>query len=544
VPPPAGTYVNKLLADPDNSRLLYAATLGSGLYRSRDGGDSWQGINPAAELTHFAFVLLDPLDAAKIYAGGRETGLWISPDEGDTWQRSPTAPVNVIGVVVDPRDSQRFFLLAPDGVYRSTTGPEGTWQHVFDYPAYIADAFTIPWPDDWGVRLGRFQHLTLDPHDSDRLYLGARWEGGYHQSKDGGETWEHHQVGPLFRRVDLIRVDPVNPDVLYAGTHHQGLFKSYNRGQSWVSSSHGIAPQKRTPHYGAVLISGLAFDPQRPGTLYTGSDYSNWKSSDGGATWQELGSTLSCEFARSFLVTPETVFAGTNVGIFRSFDGGQTWESCNRGLPTKEVVATVRGKVNGEEFEFALANSRPSVWRRSLDQGGDWVSINWLLYEKATALRFDNETLTITTAKGEYHSTDGGLRWDVPTTAYETKELSAFMATAVEPPPPDENGNRHLTVVINHAPTPDDSLVDAMYQRPPYISLALVRSGYPENGSTPLWEEFWETELAGTLVVPEALLQANPKLILRVEVRDFQYGTRIGTARLNRHGPTFVDVEL
>ncbi|GAB5560528.1 MAG: hypothetical protein SynsKO_21750 [Synoicihabitans sp.] len=544
-PPPASAYLTKLAASPEDDRILFAATNGSGFYRSSDAGDHWEEISPHPDFRHYNIAVFDPQNPARLFTGGRDSGLWVSADQGDSWEQIAFPQTSILSLVIHPRDAKRIFVLTPDGIHRSTTGAAGLWQHVFDYPRFVATAMDVPWPNpDWPVQFSRFQHLTLDPHAPDTLYLGARWEGGYHRSIDGGDTWHHHAIGPIFRRGDRIVVDPANPRILYAETHHQGMFKSYNRGQSWVSSSHGIAPQKRTPHYGAVLISGSAFDPANPAIIYAGSDYSNWKTTDAGATWHELGSTLSCEFARSFLVTSRAVYAGTNVGIYRSFDGGATWTSANRGFPQREIIAQTTGVVGNEQFEFAATQGRPAVYRRSLQSNSDWVSISWLLYETADAISFDrdNQSLRINTPEGVYQSTDGGLRWNIPPTTYENKPLQY-----PQPPPitgPFLDGFSRFSVAIHGAPIPDDTLVDAWYQRPPYVALAIVGSGYPEDGSSPLWTSDGRAELSGVIAVPLSDLSSEEELHLRVEIRDFQFGTRVGSAPIDSASPIIVPVEL
>ncbi len=537
-PTPASAYIMKLAAHPDDDRVLFAATHGSGLYRSDNAADHWQLISPQSDVRHYTIAVFDPADPMRFYTGGRESGLWLTKDNGESWEHVALADESILSLVIDLNDSDRLWALTPAGVFRSTAGATGEWHQIFDYARFVAEN-QVPWPNpDWAVQLSRFQHLTIDPHDPSTLYLGARWEGGYHVSHDGGDTWEHRWIGPIFRRGDRIIPDPVHPDVLWAETHHQGMFKSYNRGLSWISSSTGIAPQKRTPHYGAVLISGSAFDPADPATIYAGSDYSNWKTTNAGVTWQEVGPSLTCEFARSFLVTSDAVFAGTNVGIYRSADGGATWTSANRGLPTREIIATTQGEVDGERFEFAVVRGRPAVFRRSLDRGGDWVSISWLLYEDASSIRFepDTQTVVIATSNGERRSSDAGLRWDVPPTVYVEKSAQA------PAPPPMSTGV--ISVAIHGATVPDDTKVDPWYQRPPYVSLAIVTPDYPADGSVPLWNGFWKEELSGLIEVPPTVIDSDAPLLIRVEVRDFHYGTRVGVAPLQTDQPNLIEVGL
>jgi len=538
VPPPAAAYIMKLTTLPQDERIIFAATHGSGFYRSDNAGDSWEDISPGTGLRHFNVAVFDPNHDQRLFTGGRESGLWQSDNQGDAWQNIALPDQTILSLIVHPADSQRLWALTPAGVFRTTTGADGNWRQVFNYPAFI-EANDIPWPNpDWAVRMSRFQHLTIDPHQPDTIYLGARWEGGYHVSHDGGETWEHHWIGPIFRRGDRIIPDPVDPDLLWAETHHQGMFKSHNRGQSWVVASHGIAPQKRTPHYGAVLISGSAFHPSDPNTLYAGSDYSNWKTTDAGATWTEVGTSLTCEFARSFLVTSDVIYAGTNVGVYRSYDAGETWTSANRGFPTREILDTARGTVDGKTYEFAVVKGRPAVFRRSIESAGDWVSISWLLYKNASAIRFDetNETVFITTPNGEFGSRDGGLRWDVPPTIFATQPLIAA------PPLPPSAGT--VSVAIQGAPQPDDSLVDSWYQRPPYISLKVVSPGYPKDGSVPRWRGYRDSRLSDQFEIPAELLHHDTPLMLRAEVRDFQFGTRVGTTPLQADQPNIIEVDL
>jgi hypothetical protein len=69
------------------------------------------------------------------------------------------------------------------------------------------------------------------------------------------------------------------------------------------------------------------------------------------------------------------------------------------------------------------------------------------------------------------------------------------------------------------------------YKRPPHVQVQLVEGGYPENGSVPLWQCHWDFALFGPLEIPSAL--SSDDLLLYVEVRDFQEGTRVGSTQYN-----------
>jgi hypothetical protein len=372
-PPPAGAYITEIRVDPANPDALRVTTHGGGHFY-REGLDApWQ-----------------PVETAPV----------LGPED---------EPVTVLGTVPHPGDPGLAFILTPDGVWRvrNLNAHEGEteWTLVFDYAAWLAANRQPDWPaGDW--RFTRFQKLTIDPHAPDTLLLGARWEGGYHRSDDGGETWTHQPISGIFRRADELRVDPFNPELFYAFTHHQGLFKSTNRGKSWVVAGAGLLPQKRTPVYGVYLLGGIAFDPNTPGRILSGSDFSTWLSADHGETWTEVGRTLTCEFVRATAFHPENpdiLYAGSNVGFYQSMDGGRTWTPANRGFPGRTVLQSFEAEIDGRPFAFARVAGNNPVYRRPLDKGPDapWRSMSWLLNAGATDLAWDADAgkLILTTTE-------------------------------------------------------------------------------------------------------------------------------------------------
>ena len=545
IPPPGSAYIQSIVVDPSVSDTLYLASPGAGLYRSTDAAQTWVSIRPAQDLNRLYAVAIDPIAPSRILAGGEASGLWRSPDRGASWDQAGLHGISILDIAIDPANPNRVYILAPEGVYRTTNLSEPNWRLVFDYPFFLRENRQSEWPDDPWL-FTRFQKITVNPHDPRTVMVGARWEGGFHHSDDDGDTWTHETISEIFRRVDLVTFDPVDAEVFYAATHHQGVFKSHNRGRSWLPMNRGLEPQRRTPHYGALLVDGLAFAPGDSDTIYAGSDFSNWKTTDGGWSWSELARSLTCEFARSFAVDPsdsKTVYAGTNVGVYKSTDGGQTWSSANRGLPTREILDTLVVEFDGEDLEFAVVRGRPAVFRRSLTHQTDWVSMSWLLYEDATTIDYDpdHRELILHTTNGERRSSDGGFRWDTPSVDYASRQIS-------EPDPPplqdSESDVCNLPVVIQGAVLPDDTVVDPLYQRPPYISLQIVKASYPLDQSEPLWSTCWDRDLSGVLTIPTGLLHPDEDTFLYVEVRDFQLGTLTGSAPLHLCNGNVIAVQV
>lgn len=371
---------------------------------------------------------------------------------------------------------------------------------VFDHEQFIHQYFgkNLP-PHAWFYT--RFQKIAVDPHDPDRIYIGARWEGGYHWSDDGGDTWHQKWLSGIFRRVDTFVFHPVNPDIIYAGTHHQGMFASYNRGRSWISLSRGLAPERRTPFYGAYLISGLVLTPGMPEVMYTSSDHSNWKTIDSGVTWREMDGGLTCEFARTMAVDPvhpQTVYAGTNIGVYKSENGGDRWRPVSRSVGAP-----------------------------------------------ADSLHYDHRTgkLTLFTSEGPYHSSDGGLHWD----PHRMPEYAPVISKAVSAPEPAGVSDGDAWAIAIHLDGDaffEDSLVDTLYRRPPYIALQLVSPGYPLDGSAPVWSGNFSRYLRGTIRIPGKAYKSGAEYLLYAEVRDFQRNTLKGFARVTAGSDGEVGITL
>ena len=524
---PAGAYITAIVLPSEAPERPLIATNGAGLYGWSPEKDLWRKITPAGTGGKWYALGAHPVNPDVVLAGGEETGLWISVDGGGNWNAIKGAPSTVLDLAFDPDKKTRFFVLAPDGVYRveAGTGANGV-ERLFDYLEWQEANRREDWPEGpW--RFTRFQKITLDPFDPDTLLLGARWEGGFFRSPDGGQSWEHAWINGIFRRVDELRVDPFDPSLYYAFTHHQGLFRSFNRGRSWVAAGAGLEPQVRTPHYAVYLLGGIAFGRSEPGLIFSGSDYSNWISRDHGEHWEEVGTTLTCEFVRATAIhpeNPEILYAGSNVGVFVSEDGGTAWSPRNRGLPKKEVLQTEPVVLEGIPYEYALVRGTPAVYRKPLAGEKEYRPMGWLLYERGVSLRWDEttQTLLLKTEGGEHVvSRDGGFRWSVPEVAPAPRE--GFAPDVVLDP--IEGGPE---AVVSGAVPPDDGPLLDFYKRPPYVSIQLVDTEYPEDGSEPFWSTNWEGALSGPLNLPEGI--ETEGRVLYVEVRDFIDGVRVGRA--------------
>jgi photosystem II stability/assembly factor-like uncharacterized protein len=232
-------------------------------------------------------------------------------------------------------------------------------------------------------------------------------------------------------RVNNIRIDPTNANILYACTPASQLFKSINGGTSWTSISNGIL---------ATGVTDVAIDPTATNTLYavTGDGdqalyhpYSSgvYKSTNGGTTWSATGLSYSQGNGiglTSIIINPTTpsiiIVGGTN-GIYRSTNGGTSFTRTST-QSTRDLVF----KPGDPSIVFAGSKSG-GVFLRSADGGATWTQITAGLPASTIAVRYAIDVSSANTnyvyamatdgsanLLGFYRSTDGGLNFTAMST--------------------------------------------------------------------------------------------------------------------------------
>ncbi len=209
-----------------------------GLYRSKDGGENWELVLHVSEGAGAVDVSLDPNNPRIVFAtiwqarrtfwsidsGGPDSGLWRSRDGGDTWQdisHHPGMPDGIlgkIGVSVSPARSGRVFAMVEAegrkrGLYRSDDFGE-TWEKVSSNP-------------DLGWRPWYYQHVIAHPTDADEVFVMnmRAW-----RSIDGGKTFVEFHTPHGDNHA--LWIDPTNPDRMI-GCDDGGAWVSFNAGTSW-----------------------------------------------------------------------------------------------------------------------------------------------------------------------------------------------------------------------------------------------------------------------------------------------------------------------
>ncbi len=244
-------------------------------------------INPSGARQVFA-VQIDPAQNL-LYAGNRFVGsgtgsVLRSADEGLTWQAVGVGPGESWNLAGSGPNEEGFRLhpLRPD-TWLFGSENRGIYA-TFDAGATLQNV--IPGWVDGGI--GHGFEIQFHPTNPDRIWVAGGV--GVFRSDDGGHTWTRLSTGLPNSQTQALRVDPANPDRLYAGQIWTtgGLFRSDNAGDSWQRIETGIGePGQRITPTGYYFVSTFQIElhPARPGELYALTAKGLYRSTNYGDTW-------------------------------------------------------------------------------------------------------------------------------------------------------------------------------------------------------------------------------------------------------------------
>ena len=276
-------HISRLRVHPNDPDLVYVAAFGHafgpssqrGIFRSKDGGESWHNVLYKSEDAGAADLSMDPNNPRILYAsmwearrsfwamnsGGPGSGLYRSTDGGETWDeitRRPGLPEGVvgrIGVAVSPARAGRVWALveaADGGLFRSDDGGE-SWQKLND----TEDVRSRPW---------YYTHVFADPVSPDTVYVLAPKAL---RSTDGGTTFEQINM-PHSDQHDLW-IDPSDPRRMIEG-NDGGACVTYDAGETWssvynqpTSQLYSVVADNQVPYrvYGAQQDNSAVSVPSR-----------------------------------------------------------------------------------------------------------------------------------------------------------------------------------------------------------------------------------------------------------------------------------------
>jgi photosystem II stability/assembly factor-like uncharacterized protein len=343
----AGSYT-----DP---RVFYFGAVAGGVWKTTNGGQSWRNISDfrvkgnAPEISSVGAIETSRSDPNVIWVGTGEsgiredvtygTGVYRSTDGGETWEHLGLSDTQQIGAVrVHPTNPDVAYVAAighafgPNrerGVYRTVDGGK-TWKQVL----FVDDSTGAV-------------DLAMDPSNP-RVLFAAMWRmqrfpwgmssgggrSGLWKSTDGGDTWTDISTARGLPNTALgrigVAVSPANPRRVYAsveapdsaGQPRGGIFRSDDGGATWTRTSGDQRWQVRAWYYSTVTA-----DPQDENTVYV-NNLGTWRSVDGGRAWTRV----AVPHGDTHLLwidpkDPRRMIHANDGGATVSYDAGTTWSS-------------------------------------------------------------------------------------------------------------------------------------------------------------------------------------------------------------------------
>jgi photosystem II stability/assembly factor-like uncharacterized protein len=359
--PSYGGRVTAVAGHRAQPRTFYFGSTGGGVFRSEDAGQTWHNLTDGQlPVGSIGAIEVAPSNPEIIYVGTGSAairsnvsigkGVYRSVDGGKTWQPAGLEKVGVIAdMVVHPTDPEIAYVAAvgnpfgrnPErGIFRTRDGGR-TWQKVL----FVSDSTGA-------------SDIALNPENPNELYAGM-WRaerkpwtiisgaraGGIYRSVDGGERWTKLTNGlpnQLTGKIS-ISVSPANPRRVYAlmeagdgtlgppGGVHGGVYRSDDAGATWTRTSNQAGLINRPFYY-----TYIDADPKNADVVYVNNE-GFFKSTDGGATFTRVSTPHGDNHGMWINPdNPEVFIQSNDGGANVTLDGGRTW-SPQTNQPTAEL---------------------------------------------------------------------------------------------------------------------------------------------------------------------------------------------------------------
>jgi photosystem II stability/assembly factor-like uncharacterized protein len=465
-------YFGRILVDHSNSNIIFSAVCGSlfspgpnrGIYRSQDGGESWENVLFVTDSTSAIDLVQHPTNPNILYAsmwerirglnyrrsGGPSSGIYKTIDGGNTWVEltnglPQTEFVGRIGIDISQSnpeilyafydkqmsgDDENSFL----GIFKTINGGD-SWQQTNGqnleamnrsfgwyfgqiridpinpntaYALGVELAKTVNGGNSWEIIAGYFNSdvIHVDNHalefstQQNKIWIGN--DGGLYNTLDEGSTWNHFNNIPLTQFYKM-EIDPSNPEIILGGTQDNGTNRADGNPDHWEN-----------------ILGGDGFyseiHPDNSNIIY--SEY-QWgqirKSVNAGASWSSIGFEFRDDrknWSTPFLLdmnSPDQLIVGT-YRIWKTVDGGNSFYSISDDLTQGDdgtsyhtITCLAQSQLHSNLLLAGTDDGRVHL----STEDGSWNDIsNDLPQRWITSVEFDpiNENLI--------YSTLSGFRWD------------------------------------------------------------------------------------------------------------------------------------
>jgi photosystem II stability/assembly factor-like uncharacterized protein len=381
---------------PGQWQVHYVATASGNLWKTENNGITWKPLFEDESSYAIGVVELDPSNPSTVWVGTGENnsqrsvafgdGVYRSLDGGKSWQHMGLKDSGHISMIrIHPEHSNIVWVAAQGplwnsggdrGLFKTIDGGE-SWQKILEFD------------EDTGAN-----EFVIDPANADVIVASSYqrrrhvWTlinggpgSGIHKTTDGGKTWRKISKGlPSgdLGRIGLAAADTA-PGTLYAiieaGDKDKGVYRSTDFGESWEKRSDHMTS---SPQY----YNELFVDPNDADVVYSVDTFTN-RSEDGGKTWSRISSTNRHVDDHAMWIDPQNsshIYIGGDGGIYESWDRGETWRHVTnlpitqfyRGTPDND--APFYNVCGGTQDNFTLCGPSRTAYDDGISNADWWIA--------------------------------------------------------------------------------------------------------------------------------------------------------------------------
>ena len=413
LPNPLATDVGRIglaisQSEPDIIYALYndgQAYLG--LFKTTDQGNTWTDADPNNQLSngfggfswYFGQVRVHPENPDIVYV--LDVLLSQTTDGGFSWSAESLFHVDFHDLKFNPQNSENIITGNDGGIDISTNGGL-TWTETADLP------------------VTQFYEIGLDLNNPERLYGGTQDNGTTRTLTGDLDDWEFIFGGDGF----YVIIDPTNPNIIYSESQFGDLGKSTNGGVSFQPVNNGIDPSEPTNWSTPVVM-----DPNNVSRLYYGTNRV-YRTENGAASWTAISPDLTEGGPRLGTVTTIAVAATNSDIIYAGTDDSHVWLSTDLGATWNEVTGPnmpyrwiTRVAVDPTDENIAYVTFSGLKWHdpephifRTMNMAETWTDISSNLPNAPiNAIAIDPieaNIIYVGTDVGAYISIDNGQIWE------------------------------------------------------------------------------------------------------------------------------------
>ncbi len=376
---PGNGRINSVRVDPTNANTIYVGTPGGGLWKSIDGGSSWNAMSDDLPVLGVSDIVINPLNPSTVYIATGDgfsgdtygIGVLVSHDGGSTWNTTNLINYRSQNVLcrrmaMNPQDTNVLIVATSTGLFK--TNDAGTsWSTVLS---------------------GNVRNVKYKPNDSSIVYAST---DQFYRSIDGGNSFSIVTTGissaGSINRME-IAVSQAAPNYVYAiagkqsDASFEGLYLSINSGQSFArmsnspnilaGASDGTGTGGQSWYDLAIAVSQI-----NANEVYVGG-INVWKSTNSGLNWTIMShwvypSTIGYTHAdiHSLEWYNGKIYCGSDGGVFYSSNSGNNWNNISTGLSIGQYYKMAQTEQNANVL-MSGAQDNGCDYR---DNTGNWYHV-------------------------------------------------------------------------------------------------------------------------------------------------------------------------